>query len=295
MKKLSFLLASTILSFAASAQLQNLDFENWNQPISTQNLSNRPTGWTWSNGLVIDATNNFYYPPATYAQQNNYALYLSVWYNYTKDVAIQRAPISTRPGALSGWYNYKHNIIGGLNLQKDTAMVSVYLTKRNHTTNSTDTIGKGIMEIGDSTDVYTGFLLEINYTSTEMPDSITIILDPSLLNRYRDRPGFIFGGGDEGACCTSFFLVDNLSLHGSVMGIDDANIAEQISVYPNPATDEIRIDMDGEVSIWDASGRKVGINYNHTGTINVSSLTSGQYFIQIKNEKNIYKAKFIKR
>jgi len=295
MKKLSFLLASTLLSLAASAQVQNLDFENWNRPVS-ENLPNTPTGWTWTNGLVIDATNNFYYPPATYAQQNNYALYLSVWYNYTKDAAIQRAPISTRPGALGGWYNYKHNIIGGPNgLQRDTAMVSVYLTKHNHNTNATDTIGKGIMEIGDSTDVYTGFLLEINYTSAEMPDSITIILDPSLVNRYRNGPGFAFVGDENWGCCTSFFLVDNLSLHGSAMGIDDANIAGQISVYPNPATDEIQIDMDGEVSIWDALGRKVGINHNNTGTINISSLAPGQYFIQIKNEKNIYTGKFIKR
>jgi len=295
MKTLLYLIIAIGTCFSASAQLQNLDFENWDAPITTNDLSNKPTNWSVTNGLQVNEDFNFMHPPSTNAQQNNYGLQLSVWYNHTKDAAIQKAAISTRPAALSGWYQYKENLIWrntSSTIQKDTAMISVHLTKYNSLTNNSDIIGKGILEIGDSTNVYTNFLLEIDYISTATPDSITVILDPSLVNRYPNRGYNIDGDGR-----TSYFLIDNLSLLNNLAGIDDIDNKKQLKLYPNPTKDFIFIDdIEGYITIWDASGRKVKTFDNVTsGKIDVSNLNAGTYLLQIINDKNRYYSKFIKQ
>ncbi len=245
-------------SFLVSAQVQNLDFENWEHPINTSIFSNKPNGWIKTDGILIDSTGNFYYPPSVYPHQNNYALYLSVWYNHTKDAAFQKAPFSERPNFLSGWYHYKQNTIwSGLSgaLQNDTARISVFLTKFNPLTNVSDTIGSGVMEMGDSTDVYTGFLMEINYTSFETPDSIKIIIDPSLVKRYPNRPDY--STGETGL--SSFLLIDNLSLINTSLGVNEMKLP-QPTIYPNPATDFIHVGkMEKKVSVFRYFRKNSGI------------------------------------
>lgn len=294
MKTLLYLITAMCTYFSASAQLQNLDFENWDATITTNDHSNKPTHWNVTNGIQVIEDSNFVHPPSTNAQQNNYGLQLSVWYNHTKDAAIQKAAISTRPAALTGWYQYKENLIWlntSSTIQKDTAMISVHLTKYNPLTNSSDIIGKGILEIGDSTSVYTNFLLEIDYTSTAIPDSITVILDPSLVNRYPNR-----GYNIDGTGRTSYFLIDNLSLLNS-LSIDEIDNKKQIKLYPNPTKDFIFIDdIEGNITIWDASGRKVqSFNNVTSGKIDVSNLNSGTYLLQVINDKKKYYSKFIKK
>lgn len=298
MKTLFYLIGGMVWSLSSNAQLQNLDFENWEEPISPNNFSNIPTGWIWTDGLVINSTYNFHYAPATNAHQNNHALLLSVWYNHTKDAAIQKAPISERPGALSGWYQYTQNIIGGGfsgTLQKDTAMISVYLTKHNHTTHLNDTIGKGVLEIGDSTEVYTGFLVEINYTSAETPDSITVILDPSLVKRYPNRPGYSIG--DNGV--TSFFLVDNLSLLNGTAKINELNKSE-LSIYPNPAETTFQISglekLAGikALQVFDLHGKQISSPSIASSSIDVSVLESGIYQLKVIHENGVEMIRFVK-
>lgn len=296
MKKLVYLLIALVLSGSATAQLENLDFENWNAPITENAFSNKPTSWSVTNGITINPDGNFFYPPSTYAHQNQYALRLSVWYNHTKDAAFQKAAIAERPRAISGWYQYKQNLIWqsfSNTIQRDTAMISVYLTRYDHSTNTTDTIGTAIGEIGDSTDVYTGFLLEIDYNSPEMPDSITVILDPSLVNRYRDRPGYNTDGDGR----TSYFLIDNLSLLNSTTGVNNAKTIQHLKPYPNPAGDLINIgNIKGVVSMWDMAGRKVEASTDiSSGKVDISHLRTGTYTLQIEDGKDRYQAKIVKQ
>ncbi len=296
MKKLLSLVIGIGISITIHAQLQNLDFENWDNPITTDYSSNIPTGWNWTNGTIITPANPFYYPPSIKAQHNNYALYLSVWYDYTKDAAFQKAAISERPVSLSGWYDYKHNIIGSPSgfSQPDTARISVFVTKYNHTSNTIDTIGKGFLEIGDSTADYTAFSINIEYFSTETPDSITVFLDPSLVKRY--GPGYQVYGNQHLGGHTSFFWVDNLQLNSGTTGINNVKSDNRISVYPNPAKDYIHLgEISGFVTIWDISGRKIeNISQQSSNKIDVSRLNTGTYFLLIDNGKSQFRAKFMK-
>lgn len=78
----------------------------------------------------------------------------------------------------------------------------------------------------------------------------------------------------------------------STAGINDV-MAGAVSIYPNPATSEITIaltkSMNAEIRIFDISGKllvfeaQTLINSKHN--VNVSSLTSGVYFVRINSEE----------
>lgn len=72
-----------------------------------------------------------------------------------------------------------------------------------------------------------------------------------------------------------------------------------LSVYPNPARDYLNIDLkdvniagDLEVSIYGLNGQKLSTQYN-TKRIDVSSLTSGMYYYQIKINTHTTTGKFM--
>jgi hypothetical protein len=295
MKKLLYLIAATILPLFVSAQLQNMDFENWENPIPSSEFGNKPDGWIWTNSATSQSTGMFYYPPVEDAQSNNYALKLSVWYTYTKDAAFQTASVNYRPASLKGFYKYEENFI--LNetdvLVRDTALVSVYLTKFNSDTQSNDTVGIGRLNLGDSVSTYTEFTVDIEYIQPEMPDSITVFLDPSLCRRYPDQQYVVLD--DDGIA--SFFTVDNLSLVGeSTAGIKEIASTNTLNIFPNPAQDIIHFQtIDGEVAIFDLTGKQVAkIESGSIGSIDVSKLNKGTYLLRITDKEQILQGRFEK-
>jgi len=72
-----------------------------------------------------------------------------------------------------------------------------------------------------------------------------------------------------------------------------------IIVAPNPAKNQISIEGNFEVGtlkVFNALGQLVLQKENFSiGTINVSELTSGLYFVQIKSKETIYQSKFLKK
>lgn len=297
MKKLFNILAGLVLPFITSAQLQNLDFEQWNNPISENLFGNIPTGWVCSNGDVVLLDQPFLNPPASDAQNGDHALCLSIWYNLTKDNAFQVAPISYRPTSLQGHYKYLNNIVTDYeNIFSDTAMVSVFLTKFNPITETSDTIGIGVWQTGDSINTYTPFTCNITYTSTETPDSIIILLDPSMVK----RPGALAQYRSEEAI-SSFFLVDNLSLskrntQTKTTGINDLKPTQPLSIYPNPAYDVIQYNgASGETEIWNLQGQKLETGYSvSSGSIDITKLQTGAYLLLINDGETIHRATFLK-
>jgi len=66
--------------------------------------------------------------------------------------------------------------------------------------------------------------------------------------------------------------------------------------YPNPVHDRIEINVVvGIISIYDLAGRKVLTKSFTDGTVYLSSLKSGLYFIEIRSGETIYTGKLIKR
>jgi len=103
--------------------------------------------------------------------------------------------------------------------------------------------------------------------------------------------------GGHGIC------LDNLSVQGFInVGINTYNIDNQITVYPNPTTGELRIKnyelrIDG-IEIFDVYGRKVSSHHLIVSSshhlINISHLPSGIYFIKIETAKGTVTKKVIK-
>ena len=89
MKKLLLIGTALLLQAAASAQLQNTDFETWEIPVNEAIGGNRPVGWVRTNGIPMSETYFFYHNPVTEAQNGDYALRISIWYTYDIDMAKQ--------------------------------------------------------------------------------------------------------------------------------------------------------------------------------------------------------------
>jgi glucose/arabinose dehydrogenase len=77
--------------------------------------------------------------------------------------------------------------------------------------------------------------------------------------------------------------------------------AGKLSVYPNPARDEIRISLKGQsisgmvYAIFNTMGQEVRKGIMQTGTISVNTLAPGLYQLSLSDERGqIYKAKILK-
>ena len=77
-------------------------------------------------------------------------------------------------------------------------------------------------------------------------------------------------------------------------GITDVNSTNNVVVYPNPATDNININLGtvsaAEISIIDLQGRQVSYT-KHSGnqlvTLPVSILPNGLYIVRVQSEAGI--------
>ncbi|GAB5417290.1 MAG: hypothetical protein Crog4KO_28720 [Crocinitomicaceae bacterium] len=84
------------------------------------------------------------------------------------------------------------------------------------------------------------------------------------------------------------------------LGIDEQTASTpSIAIYPNPVASQLHIQVEPEVkiesvNIIDTFGRTITRNLN-SNTINVSELTEGIYFVQIKTKRGIVSKKFTKK
>ena len=72
----------------------------------------------------------------------------------------------------------------------------------------------------------------------------------------------------------------------------------KFSVYPNPATDVLNINIENlegnaSVSVYDIVGKQVATSKlnNGTNTLNVENLTAGVYFYSIRKDNTIIETK----
>lgn len=81
------------------------------------------------------------------------------------------------------------------------------------------------------------------------------------------------------------------------LGVDEVELTQRISVYPNPAEFQIYINSDviiKSVNIIDLFGKIIQSNITSTNTIDVSKLSNGVYLLQIETDKGLVGKKFIK-
>jgi len=83
----------------------------------------------------------------------------------------------------------------------------------------------------------------------------------------------------------------------SGLSIEEAKI-ESIRLYPNPATDGLRLDVNlnglATYHIYNSIGEMVSTDF-YNGFISIEHLQSGNYFIELKNDSKTFKASFVKQ
>ena len=74
----------------------------------------------------------------------------------------------------------------------------------------------------------------------------------------------------------------------------------ELKIYPNPATDQVMIELPGEeqirgmvLDVYDTSGRLAFQEIMQETMLDVSSLSSGIYYIRVSSEKTMYSAKLL--
>ena len=262
------------------SQLKNLDFENWQH-------SKLPADWSWSNGQISYPDNDFYNEKNGDAQNNNYAITLSIWYNHTKDMAFQRAAIDHKPVSLSGYYKYTENLVSnGLGEIPDTAQVTVILSKWNKSKKERETIGRGVLNLNNSAE-YSKFNCVVNYTSNETPDSIYVLLDCSLVNREENNY-------TSSPAVASYFTVDNLVVENAALSTAE-NDPVNLIVYPNPASNELFIpNYSGSVQIINIEGKVVLNSKIQSGeSISIKHFSPGSYLVRLENQKSNFTQKIL--
>jgi hypothetical protein len=87
------------------------------------------------------------------------------------------------------------------------------------------------------------------------------------------------------------------------VGLNELNSESQITLFPNPANDNINIELlnllystKNRISIYDVQGQILLEKYSQSANteINISSLSSGIYFIKIQNGDSFFFKKFVK-
>lgn len=126
---------------------------------------------------------------------------------------------------------------------------------------------------------------------------------------YFSGPGRLgsigFSIGDKGYVGLGYYVEsgsvvnqnDFWEYENSVLSIDDNFLEREVSVYPNPAIDNLQIKLDNQLVlkqtiVYDLNGKELIVSTDKT--IKVSNLTNGIYFIKIFTDKGTITKKFIK-
>lgn len=96
---------------------------------------------------------------------------------------------------------------------------------------------------------------------------------------------------------TRYFVIDNIAYTTSVTLQTGEISTEKISIYPNPAKDNITIKNAKNISgfkIYDSAGRAIKISKTNSEILDVSTLKKGNYIIEILSEDKSFRTQFIK-
>jgi hypothetical protein len=282
---LIFFLFFISVSFASSQP--NGGFEDWEQEYGNES----PVGWQTLNFLCAFPFNS---PSATKVSgldkhSGNYALKI-------KSVEIITNPAPTilddtiggaftgslnlsplylkrgytytgRPQTLNIWFKY-------FPVGVDRASIGVLLTKWNGVKSDTIAIADTSLYYNP---IYSLLTLNLTYFSNQVPDSAVVILASSRRSNE--------------ARVNSTLFVDDAEFSGWV-GVHDYESKNIISLYPNPAKEELHFKINNqenvEINIIDSKGKRITSLVVNGGeaTVDTRNYCSGIYFYEVLDKKN---------
>lgn len=277
MKSVFFTLLFLFSYSCLKSQIYNSGFENWTNMGSYE----VPDQW----GTMNHATShlNIYTvtkwnpgsPGAYFMKITSKAYGMSVLPGiavYGKLDSTNMQPLSgysytQRPAAFTG--QWQHMIWG-----TSQGSVCATLTKWNSSANKRDTVAIAYEELFDMAMSWEAFSVNFNYLSSSNPDSCMIVLKAS---------------GDS-PTVNDYIWVDDLAFSGSV-GVGETSLDHRFNIYPNPASDFLRIDLTNnksehvKIELLDVTGRGLlsAEGYRNNFNLDVSHFATGTYFLRLHN------------
>ncbi|MBP9933096.1 MAG: PCMD domain-containing protein [Chitinophagaceae bacterium] len=297
--KMIFLCLLSLSGFSQTS-LPNLDFESW--VLSSSGRYEDPTPstiWATPNyamDLIFGNPSTSIVQKSTDAHGGSFAALMksrtivgnfvgATLFTGFLNTTIPLAPVPElgvpfigRPIAMKGWYKYAP-------VNGDSSSIYVKLTKWNSTTNTRDVVG--FIEKRDYAAVngYTPFNLVINYSSSDVPDSITVVFSASA------------GAEQSVGQVGSSLWVDDVVFDYGANSLESSNKIPLLNCYPNPTNDFLFIQttrMDLTYHIYTMTGQLV-LN-SRLPQISLSELQTGVYKLcafdskmQIVHQQSIYK------
>ncbi len=191
-------------------------------------------------------------------------------------------PFSFRPTAFTGKWQYMGNS------SNDIGYIKAYLTKWNTALGIRDTVGTASQNLNGMVMSWANFSFAFNYNNSDIPDTCIIIFSASGAN----------------AEAGSYLYVDNLGFSGITTGIANSEIKGSSNVFPNPATQEIQLNLSDlkstvrQFEIIDITGKVVASiqsNGSIYQTISIAELPSAYYILRIITENGIVTEKIAKQ
>lgn len=285
-KSIASLVAIATISISVNAQIPNSGFETWTNMGSYDN----PDNWGTMNSTT--ALSSVYTaqkgtpgsPGSSYLKLTS----KTVGPGVVNGVAVSgvldpltQKPVSgfafsEQPKSLTG--KWQHMIYGS-----SQGSISVALTKWNTTTSHRDTIATAVQNLTGMAMSWANFTINLNYTSSVIPDSCIILLKAS------------------GSTPTNndYLWVDNLAFSGSVAGINEISSSiSEISVFPNPTSDVLQLklnsilDYDAKIELINLLGdiiysKNESISKGEsTFNIQTKAFSKGAYFLKITSDSS---------
>jgi hypothetical protein len=273
------------------AQIPNAGFEDWDSLSVVNNIRiYNPNVWGSSNIDLVNFNGNQTVEMTTDAHSGKYAVkltsalddeqlqatYLSSGYSigaHPDDQGADKFPLRGRINGFEGYYKYfPHN--------PDSFRVYIALYRNGKF------IGQAYMETGAAANTYTKFSWPVVYPAAmPPPDSAKLIIEPSI---FADNEG-------------SVLYMDDLNItYGFTSGVNENIEQPKITVYPNPAIDEMTLlGFDPrhrhQYQLTGMDGKTISSGELTEHTIQIGFLNTGLYILTLINEEGqVTRHKFAK-
>lgn len=273
--------ALCLATAATQAQSIQGDFENWDSTGTDFFRNYLPTGWMEVNNYNCEQENKPWAVTRTSdARSGDYAILLRNTELSINTPALimtatpedesnnNRVPVNTRHTRLNGYYKYQSP-------EADTFFVSVIMMK------GENFIGYGEYTQYRQQSAYTYFDVPIIYVNAETPDA-------AIIN--------ILAGSSEHFVAGSTLTLDDLSFNLSQGLADTRELQAEVSLWPNPATDQLHVSLQGNVrgqlkvevvNLLGATIHEETIatqGFQTEATIQLSDMPSGILFVKVSDE-----------
>lgn len=295
MKKTLLLITACLFVLAQSFgqnEIPNASFENWETVSGKLN----PVDWTTTNTLygpfvsatVIQDTDAFEGDYCVKLETQSFGFFalpammtLGTIDTSTAEVFIGGVPFTEKAKSLT--FSYQCDPQDG-----DTSGMIIYFYKYNETTGTKDTVL--------AADFMEWELVKEWKTVTIPIEELIPFMAPDTMNLV-----VISSASYNNMTAGTSFTLDDMSLELSSGIAYDLFPDIRVSVYPNPAAENLSFDFgeqihEGELVIYNSNGSKVSTHTvtNNIETLNVSKLSQGVYYYHLlKSNKRLSSGSFV--